>query len=45
MVHLKKALELDPDRPEAEWCLGNAYTSLVSMRQNLAVPPCTHPSN
>ncbi len=25
---LRKELEIDADRPEAEWCLGNAYTSL-----------------
>uniref|UniRef100_A0A7S0VMK6 Mitochondrial import receptor subunit TOM20 n=1 Tax=Polytomella parva TaxID=51329 RepID=A0A7S0VMK6_9CHLO len=25
---LKKALELDPESSQAQWCLGNAYTSL-----------------
>lgn len=28
ITKLQKAIELDPERTDAEWCLGNAYTSM-----------------
>jgi hypothetical protein len=37
ITRLKQALQQDPERTDAEWCLGNAYTSLVR-----PPPPHTH---
>lgn len=34
-MRLNEAIEIDPERTEATWCIGNAYTSLVRAASDL----------